>query len=415
MNQGIIAVILSIIFYLTSLLGGSNVQTTTPNYEFFQTETQPVSSVMGKRALVLGDKTTLRSGPDVQYPSVTAVQGGTEVIILHAENGWYKVRYAPGRDAWVAGSSVALLDAESEKEQQTMVLGYYFLDDQSFVSMLEHGQTLTSISPWAWAVTETGSLVGHFDPRALGESLLFAGNHGLKTYALIHSTGPVQMEALLTDPVVQNRAIANIQSALQEWGVHGAHLYLTDVPPALKDNFTAFTARLAQLLARHGLETSLAVPATALEAYDYAALGECVDFVVVLAYDQHNPQTVPGPVASATWVEEVVQYAVSQLPPEKLVLAIPNFGYHWRKDGQVSTITHREAVDLAAAEGVKIRWHSEHKTPYLQHDGGEAWFENRFSVQAKLHIAEEYGLKGIALWPLGQEDAGVWKLLEQSS
>jgi spore germination protein len=413
-NQGIIAVILSIVFYLTSLLGGSGTQQTTPNHQFFQAEQQVASSVMGRRAVTLGDNISLRSGPDVKYPSVTALKGGAEVTVLQAENGWYKVRYAPGRDAWIPGSSVALKDSQDEEGQETMVLGYYFLGGESFTAMLEHGQALTSISPWSWALTANGSLAGDFDPKALGESLLFAGNHGLKTYALVHAAGEEQLEALLTSTDAQHLAVANIKRALKEWGVHGVHLHLTEVPTELKGEFTAFIENLGDALSHSGLETSVAVPAAGGgEAYDYAALAQHVDFIVLLAYGQHGPGTTPGPIASAEWVEEVVQRAVSQVDPQKLVLAIPSYGYNWPEAGGAHTITHSEAVELAATEGIKIRWHSQYKTPYFTHNGGEAWFENRFSVQAKLQIVSEYGLKGVALWPLGQEDEGIWKILEQ--
>ena len=49
--------------------------------------------------------------------------------------------------------------------------------------MLEHGQALTSISHGAGAHGQRQPC-RDFDPKALGESAL-AGNHGLKTYALV--------------------------------------------------------------------------------------------------------------------------------------------------------------------------------------------------------------------------------------
>ena len=56
-NQGIIAAILSIIFYLTSLLGGTvPQQPPLPAYSAF--EQQTVSSIMGRRAVVLGENRT---------------------------------------------------------------------------------------------------------------------------------------------------------------------------------------------------------------------------------------------------------------------------------------------------------------------------------------------------------------------
>ena len=281
-------------FYLTSLLGGSGTQQTTPNHQFSKLNSRlhPASWVGTQLPWEI---TSPPLWPRCKYPSVTALKGGAEVTVLQAENGWYKVRYAPGRDAWIPGSSVALKDSQDEEGQETMVLGYYFLGGESFTAMLEHGQALTSISPWSWALTANGSLAGDFDPKALGESLLFAGNHGLKTYALVHAAGEEQLEALLTSTDAQHLAVANIKRALKEWGVHGVHLHLTEVPTELKGEFTAFIENLGDALSHSGLETSVAVPAAGGgEAYDYAALAQHVDFIVLLAYGQHGPGTTPG-------------------------------------------------------------------------------------------------------------------------
>lgn len=421
MNQGIIAAILSIIFYLTSLLGGSSPETTPVPPAFTSSNQQTVSMVLGKRAVVLGDKAALRSGPNTSHPAITALNKGTEVTILQAENGWYKVRYASNRDGWIAGSSVQLLSTEPVENDEPMVLGYYFLGGQSFAAMLEQGQTLTSISPWSWALNANGELTGDIDPRVLGESLLFAGNHGLETFALIHnysgsSFDGEAMRTLLTDPAAQARAIYNIKDKLMEWGVHGVHLDLENVPAELSSELTAFVAEVSETLKKDDLKTSIAVPAqTTSGAYDYGALAEHVDFMVIMAYNQHYRTGSPGPVAGADWVEKVVQYALSQVPKDKIVLGVPGYGYDWPQEGEARSLTHSEAMELAATEGVKVRWHSQHKVPYFTYgDGHQVWFENRHSLQAKLQIVEDYGLKGIALWRLGQEDSGIWKLIEAS-
>lgn len=421
MNQGIIAVILSIIFYLTSLLGGNGGQVSMPPAQLAQSAQHSVSSVTGRRAVALGDTVSVRSGPDMQYPALTAVKGGTEVTVLQAENGWYKVRYASGRDGWVAGSSVRLLETGENTAGQKVVLGWYSPGEDTLRIMLEQGQVLTSLSPWGWELDADGSLTAAFDPKALGESLLFAGNHGLKTYALVYASEPRVIEALLTDQEAQRRTVHSITEAAAEWGVHGVFLQLMNAPLHLKGELTAFVQQIAEALDAAGRETTMAVPAVADDttgtssAYDHAALAQHVDFLVVMAVDQHHLRTEPGPPAGADWVEKVVQYVVSRVAPDKVVLAIPTTGYHWMPEGGVESIAYTDAVELAAATGAKVRWHSEHKAPYFEHDGHTVWFENRFSTQAKLQIVEAYGLRGIALGHLENADSGIWPLFASLS
>ena len=293
MNQGIIAAILSIIFYLTAYWEVLHRKQLLPAYSSL--EQQTVSSIMGRRAVVLGDKIALRSGPDTTYPAVTALNKGTEVTVLQAENGWYRVRSSGGRTGWVAGNSVALQSTSRTDSTKPMILGYYALDGDSFDAVLDHGRILTSIAPSSWNLSGSGEITGAFNAKLMGESLLFAGNHGLETYAVINSS---ETSLLLTDPAAQAKAVSSIISALEEWGVHGAHLNLGGASRELAEELTAFAARLAEALHGKGLKLSMAVPAQMEDshdsAYDYRALQEHLDFLVIMAFGQHHSDTPPG-------------------------------------------------------------------------------------------------------------------------
>ena len=41
----------------------------------------------------------------------------------------------------------------------------------------------------------------------------------------------------------------------------------------------------------------------------------------------------------------------------------------------------------------------------------EVWFENADSIEAKVDIAWDLGIAGLALWRLGLEDKGIWTML----
>ena len=43
----------------------------------------------------------------------------------------------------------------------------------------------------------------------------------------------------------------------------------------------------------------------------------------------------------------------------------------------------------------------------------EVWFESADSMSAKLKLVKKHDLGGIAIWRLGQEDAGYWKVIER--
>ncbi|HBG01979.1 MAG TPA: glycoside hydrolase, partial [Firmicutes bacterium] len=57
---------------------------------------------------------------------------------------------------------------------------------------------------------------------------------------------------------------------------------------------------------------------------------------------------------------------------------------------------------MAAKQGASVKWDTDSKTPYFIYNGGEVWFENRYSLKNKIDLAEDFNLGGLALQNLGQ-------------
>src|SRR5690554_1302022 len=127
MGQSIIVAILSIFFYVTSLFGGGSPGATSP--QSYLPPAHSNTSIAGQRANVNSARTTVRSGPSSDYPIVTSLDKGVNVVLLAAENGWYQARYASGKNGWIAGHFLDIIGNEiaatTQKQNTKAVLGYY--------------------------------------------------------------------------------------------------------------------------------------------------------------------------------------------------------------------------------------------------------------------------------------------------
>lgn len=125
-------------------------------------------------------------------------------------------------------------------------------------------------------------------------------------------------------------------------------------------------------------------------------------------------------VAPLNQVRRVVEYALTQIPAEKIDLGIPNYGYDWplpfeRGVTKAATINNVQAVRIAVEHGAEIQFDMVAESPFFTYveDGTkhEVWFEDVRSLQGKFRLIEEYGLRGCGYWQIMQWFRANWLLL----
>lgn len=125
-------------------------------------------------------------------------------------------------------------------------------------------------------------------------------------------------------------------------------------------------------------------------------------------------------VAPVNKVREVVDYAITKIPREKINLGIPNYGYDWplpfeRGVTQARTIGNVEAIQLAIAYDSPIYFDPIAMSPYFYYETEgryhEVWFEDVRSLRAKFALVEEYNLRGMGYWQIMQLFRANWLLL----
>ncbi len=162
------------------------------------------------------------------------------------------------------------------------------------------------------------------------------------------------------------------------------------------------------------------------EDYDYAAISSAVDGVVIMNYDEHFPGGTPGPVASQDWFSDNLESAVKEIPKEKLICAIGNYGYDWvekpktkkgklppgEADKSVSVqeawIGARDAEEDVDFDGDALNPHFSYKDDdNFRHD---VWFLDAVTALNEMRAAQTFGIQTFALWRLGAEDRSLWRV-----
>lgn len=125
-------------------------------------------------------------------------------------------------------------------------------------------------------------------------------------------------------------------------------------------------------------------------------------------------------VAPIQKVRQVVDYAITRIPPSKIDLGIPNYGYDWplpyvQGVTRATSIGNLEAVQIAVENNAVIQFDPVAMTPWFTYEKNgiqhEVWFEDVRSYQAKFALINEYGLRGAGFWQLMRPFLPGWLLL----
>lgn len=258
----------------------------------------------------------------------------------------------------------------------------------------------------------------------LAKTVALARQHGVKVLGTMNNYAsevggfePKRVQKFLHDPALMERHVDALIALAQEDGLDGLDVDYESLAAADRGAFTKFVARLYEKAKPLGLLIGIAVhpkesePGTwdGPKAQDYAALGRVVDFFHVMTYDFHWATGSPGSVAPLPWVRSVMEFTKAVVPKEKLEMGLNGYGYAWRPKG--ATLTWPGFLELQNKFGKFER--DEHSGELKkQLPDGEAWMADAQTSQAKLAMAQELGLRGVAMWVLGQEDPRTWMVLD---
>ncbi|AZO93235.1 glycosyl hydrolase family 18 protein [Halocella sp. SP3-1] len=309
-----------------------------------------------------------------------------------------------------------------------IVLGYHLLNNKKGLSsIMENSSYLNKILPTWLEIKENGSLL---IKDFTGELSLIAGHYNveeiiplLQNYQLASKVSNIIIE----DDNSTREMLADLIPFLNKYGFQGININMEGVKYSNKEPFTEFIKKVTSKLHEHNIKIGLSIPAkvennkdsTWSGAYDYHILGEIVDSIIIMAYDYHWPGGPPGPIAPLNWIQDVIDYAIIEIPIEKIFLALGLYGYDWTidSDKRASGLIYSQVMNIASKYKLQIDWDQESSSPYFlykeNNEAHEVWFENKVSIARKLKLIQEYQLAGVAFWRPGQEDPGIWQLITE--
>ncbi|KAB2337063.1 LysM peptidoglycan-binding domain-containing protein [Cytobacillus depressus] len=303
-------------------------------------------------------------------------------------------------------------------------------NEESRQEVLTLGKYFTYLSPFTYAIKEDGTIT------AMNEEALISAAWSRRVAPLLCLTNfsgnkfnSDLAATILRNPELQETLITNILRTIKTKGYTGLNMDFEYVHPEDRENYNAFLRRVVARLRPEGLSVSTALApkisadqkGLLYEAHDYKAHGEILDFVVLMTYEWGWAGGKPWAISPINEVKRVLDYAVTAIPPSKILMGYPLYGRDWKipwvQGTFAKTVSPKQAIRLAAKYGSAIQYDQTYQSPFFRYtdENGqqhEVWFEDARSAQAKFDTVKKYGLRGVSYWVLGSPFPQNWLVQE---
>jgi peptidoglycan-N-acetylglucosamine deacetylase len=254
------------------------------------------------------------------------------------------------------------------------------------------------------AATEVLPLVNNFDP--------------------ITNEWKAEIGDFLADPDSRKRFRNELEVFLATDKYRGLTLDLEGFPEKYQPGYKALIGELAADLHAKGMKLYISVP-VANPDFDYRYMSSQADGLILMNYDEHYPGAEPGPIASQEWFTENLKKAAQQIPREKILCALGNYGYDWvtiKGKKPFPTNAHNVSVQEAWIEArdaeSDIEFDGDQLNPhftYLDEDNlrHDVWYLDGVTALNQMRAARSLNIQTFALWRLGSEDRALWAVWDK--
>ena len=158
-------------------------------------------------------------------------------------------------------------------------------------------------------------------------------------------------------------------------------------------------------------KTSKGQSGALFDGIDYRAIGEIADAVQLMTYEWGYQYHNKNAVLPFSELQKAVSYALSEIPPEKILIGVPNYGYDIvlsakTSDEQTHILSNVDAISLANEKHAEILYDIDERSPYFRYYENACEhlvvFGDARSMEAVLGLVNKNALRGISIYTVMQ-------------
>ena len=382
---------------------------------------------------------SIRLEADIKSPILRKAAEGEKVTILEREDKWSKVLTADGYIGYLKSKKLG----ESYEEQVTNssfsgteytsihrdykinLIWHQVTSQDSNAAFSEDMQDVTGVNVVSPTWFSISSNDGDLSSLASSEYVTAAHEKGMEVWGLMDNfNAETDTTAVLGNTSSRENLEGQLITEALNNGMDGINIDIETLPEEASESYVQFMRELSVKCRNNNLVLSVDVP----PPYDFnahynrKALGEVVDYMMVMGYDEHYVGSEAGSVASLSYERNGITGTLESVSKDKIISGIPFYTRLWKTNasGEVSSqaIGMDHADEILSQYKVTAAWSEETSQDYAEFTDEEGnfcqiWLENEKSIEEKMKLVQQYDLGGVAEWKLGFERAAIWNVIEK--
>lgn len=388
-----------------------------------------------KQCVTVKKKSAVRYRGGIKSPVLEYVQKGDRLVYEDDLDDWIKVTTATGYTGYIKKTEASDTFEYIREEKNYETHNYNMKDDKVTLAWFQvsgvagnsgidnniaTASGVNVLAPTWYSVTDSSGSMSCYASAGLVNKM---HQRGTDVWALVSDFDTnVDFAALYSSKKARTNMVNTLINDAEKYGFDGINLDFENIKSAYAKDYLQFVRELSIACERKGLvlSTDNYKPEAYNRCYNLKEQSRFVDYVIVMAYDEHYAGTDAGSVASLPFVKEAVEDTVQLVGKEHVIAGIPFYTRIWTTtDGNTTSraVGMQAAVEQLNSDGQVALWNDDCGQYVASYTVGNStrqiWFEEEKSIEAKMQVIQENNVAGVAGWKLGLEKSSVWSVISK--
>ncbi len=308
---------------------------------------------------------------------------------------------------------------------------YPFIRRETLIKTLPN---LTYLSVFNYTITEKGEMVTYYDDSTIIKTIKDFSVIPLLVLTTLTPQGVPDIETaydILLNEEYQDNVINQFISIMHSKGYLGINLILDFLNENNQSLYHNLIQRISNRLQQENFKFFITINYDVrkedgnilIEQVNYSNFSSYVDGMIFLKFVWGTNDNPPAPVSNISYLRALIEYVISQVSPDKIIVGKPILGYDWRlpfipNESYATSLTINSVLILANDAGAIIEFDEESQTPYFYYNEfgftypaqHVVWFIDARSIEVLNRLITDYLLNGSGVWNIMIYNQQLWTI-----